>query len=613
MEIQSNSLINIKQKFKELRYRQVNQRDFISTRNLYKHWNEPYIRPDGVKVFTCALTYCQENFLHFLEYNSSSWYNRVHNPIEDMISIVYKKDDYIYRLNLEEIQKAIFFSKELRFFNFFKKQISKEIYKIERERYFRMAKTDANLDGIFWDDGSLVDIKMVVVAIENIDDEKNCQYSISFPSILRMSYANKERLKEVEQLIINEIQELIPFARPKNLENHREKIFDFLRIQHEYNSKYFDPNKIYLGQKIEEDLKKIENRFQDLKDDYSLALNVKTLETYENILEKFKKYGIKKFDLEKDDRSQILISWINKFGPNYRQHSINLFGKDGQKYYDELERWTNKVNLVHLFQIMFGPNIYSVWDVDGGYLPDNVILKSWASLDLSKFELYYFGGSQYGIYDDILNQFDSKNPVFWINTAYESSGLDVPEGWIPEIVTANLILLYHDGENVLYWIGKCPFYHHVYNGKYFPLNLYYNKKISDLERDIFLRGNTDPVFYSYKNELNIDVIRRTNKELGKLFDYIRLYEKEYKPKDKYATFEGFILYSDLLTDKEREILSVCEKTSIMYEHKKSVNFLNFRKKQYVDFRIKELFGKNGDSSKNDDNDNDENLDDFETE
>ncbi|AJR12353.1 Uncharacterised protein [Mesomycoplasma dispar] len=592
MEIQSNSLINIKQKFKELRYRQVDQRDFISTRNLYKHWNEPYIRPDGVKVFTCVTTYCQENFLHFLEINSFPSLVTKHNAIEDMIAILYKQGDYVYRLQLEEIQKAVFFSKELRFFSFFKKQISKEIYQIISERYWRWTRTYRRVDGIFWDEGTWTDIKMVVVAIENIDDEKNCQYSISFPSILRMSYANKERLKEVEQLIINEIEELIPFARPKNLENHREKIFDFLTIQHEYNSKHFDPNKIYLGQKIEEDLEKIKDKFQDFEEYFRLALNVKTLETYENILEKFKKYGIKKFDLEKDDRSQILISWINKFGSNYRKHSINLFGKDGQKYYDDLVKWTNKLNLVHFFQIIFGPTIFFLWDPTWeDPLPDSLVLKSWASLDISKFELYYFGGSEYGIYDDILNQFDSKNPVFWLNTAYEPSRHTAIDGWIPEIVTANLILLYRDGENVLYWIGKCPFYHHVYNGKYFPLNLYYNKKISDLERDIFLRGNTDPVFYSYDNKLKIDVIRRTNKELSELFDYIRLYEKNYKNKNARKYFEDFIEESDLLTEEDRKKLTVCELTSIYSNHEKSINFLDIENGEYVDFRLKELYKK----------------------
>nr|WP_318035185.1 hypothetical protein [Mesomycoplasma hyopneumoniae] len=63
-------------------------------------------------------------------------------------------------------------------------------------------------------------------------------------------------------------------------------------------------------------------------------------------------------------------------------------------------------------------------------------------------------------------------------------------GWIPDIIIKNLILIHRDGENILYWIGKSPFYHHVYNGKYFPLNLYYNKKISDIERDIFFCGKT---------------------------------------------------------------------------------------------------------------------------
>ncbi|MXR10569.1 hypothetical protein DR086_03980, partial [Mycoplasma hyopneumoniae] len=78
------------------------------------------------------------------------------------------------------------------------------------------------------------------------------------------------------------------------LENHREKIFDFLTIQNEYNSKYFDPNKVYLGAKIEEDLKKIKKEFQDFEAGYPLAFNVRTLETYEKILEKFEKYNIKK-------------------------------------------------------------------------------------------------------------------------------------------------------------------------------------------------------------------------------------------------------------------------------------------------------------------------------
>ncbi|ADQ90798.1 Putative uncharacterized protein [Mesomycoplasma hyopneumoniae 168] len=596
MEIQLNSLIKIQEKFIENRYREVIPRDFISTRNIYMHWKVPPISEiNGEKIVDCwpPLPYCDIKFMPFLEFNTSSSSLGLHNPIEDMIAIPYKQGDYIYRLRLDEIQKATFFSKELRFFKFYKKSISKEIYKIISERYHRVSKSRWNLDGIFWDNNSWNDIKMVVVAIENIEDVKNCQYSISFPSIFRMSYTDKIRLKEVEQLIINEIEELIPHAEPKNLENHREKIFDFLSIQNEYNSKYFDPNKVYLGAKIEDDLKKIEKEFQDFEANYPLVFNVKTLETYEKILEKFEKYNIKKFDLEKDDRSKILISWLDKFGPEYQKHCINLFGKDGEKYYDELEKWTNKINLVQIFQIMFGPLIDFVWTRSNYYItkPDAIILKSWGSLDPSKFELYYFGGVEYGIYNEILEQFDSKNPVFWLNTGYEPSGRTGTNGWIPDIITKNLILIYRDGENILYWIGKSPFYHHVYNGKYFPLNLYYNKKISDIERDIFLRQNKDPEFYSYKYDLNIDVIRRTNEQLSKLFDYINLYEKNYKKNNLNEHFENFLHKSDLLTKSARRKLSAFERTSFFTKHKKTVNYINPEKNEYYDFRFNALYKK----------------------
>ncbi|ASU13980.1 hypothetical protein CIB43_00063 [Mesomycoplasma hyopneumoniae] len=350
---------------------------------------------------------------------------------------------------------------------------------------------------------------------------------------------------------------------------------------------------MYLGPEIEDDLKKIEKEFQDFEADYRLAFNVKTLETYENIQKKFKKYGIKKFDLEKDDRSKILVSWLDKFSKEYKKHCINLFGKEGKKYYDEIEKWTNKIDLIKLFQIMFGPIINFVGAYSNYYIakPDTIILKSWASLDPSKFELYYFGGPEYGIYDEIVSQFDSKNPVFWVNTAYEPSGYSDTNGWIPDIVIKNLILIHRDGENILYWIGKSPFYHHVYNGKYFPLNLYYNKKISDIERDIFLRKNRDPKFYWYKYDLNIDVIKRSNSELSQLFNYIHLYEKKYKTNSSKKHFGSFLHKSDFLTKSARRKLLKFERTSFFEKHKKTVNYIDFDKNEYYDFRLNAMYKK----------------------
>ncbi|MXR34668.1 hypothetical protein DR099_03595, partial [Mycoplasma hyopneumoniae] len=331
----------------------------------------------------------------------------------------------------------------------------------------------------------------------------------------------------------------------------------------------------------------------DFEANYPLVFNVKTLETYEKILEKFKKYNIKKFDLEKDDRNQILISWLDKFGPEYQKHCINLFGKDGEKYYDELEKWTNKINLIQIFQIMFGPLIYFIWTYKTSHTlkPDAVILKSWGCLNPSKFELYYFGGPEYGIYDEILEKFDSKYPVFWVNTAYEPSGHSSTNGWIPDIITKNLILIHRDGDNVLYWIGKSPFYHHVYNGKYFPLNLYYNKKISDIERDIFLRENKDPEFYSYDYNLYIDVIRRSNSELSQLFDYINLYEKKYKKDNPGKSFQDFLHKSDLLTKSARRRLSKFELTTFYKVYEKTVNYIDFDKNEYYDFRLNAIYKK----------------------
>ncbi|VEU72528.1 Uncharacterised protein (plasmid) [Mesomycoplasma ovipneumoniae] len=43
-------------------------------------------------------------------------------------------------------------------------------------------------------------------------------------------FKSKSKLREIEALIIKEIQESVPYAKPKNLANYREKIFDFYQI-----------------------------------------------------------------------------------------------------------------------------------------------------------------------------------------------------------------------------------------------------------------------------------------------------------------------------------------------------------------------------------------------
>ncbi len=64
-------------------------------------------------------------------------------------------------------------------------------------------------------------------------------------------FKSKDELKKIENLIIKEIKESVPYAKPKNLSNYHEKIFDFLSNRYEYNSKFLDINKAYLGKKVE--------------------------------------------------------------------------------------------------------------------------------------------------------------------------------------------------------------------------------------------------------------------------------------------------------------------------------------------------------------------------
>ncbi|MXR57643.1 hypothetical protein DR096_03755, partial [Mycoplasma hyopneumoniae] len=106
-----------------------------------------------------------------------------------------------------------------------------------------------------------------------------------------------------------------------------------------------------------------------------------------------------------------------------------------------------------------------------------------------------------------------------------------------------------------------------------------------------LRGNKDPEFYSYKYDLNIDVIRRTNEQLSKLFDYINLYEKNYKKNNLNEHFENFLHKSDLLTKNARRKLSAFERTSFFEKHKKTVNYIDFDKNEYYDFRLNAMYKK----------------------
>ncbi|MDO6829797.1 hypothetical protein [Mesomycoplasma ovipneumoniae] len=484
------------------------------------------------------------------------------NPIETIIGIDYKQDGYIYNLKLADIPKTVFFSKDLENFHFYNEircLIGNQTYEDEEYCQKNKNKSGEYVSQVYFSDTcyDTKDLKKLVVAFENFDDIEKCEFSISYPIVFRKIFKSVEKLKEIESLIIKEIKESVPYAKPKNLSNYHEKIFDFLSKRYEYNSEYVDINKAYLGQKVEN----IYNLL--LKENYNFGeetqiepiQNVFTFETYENLLKKFEKYGIKKLNLNIENRDKFILSWFDKFGPEYRKYCIELFGKNGQFYYDNLNKWTNKIEFIYLLQILFGPRYHL--DTENVELaePDYFILPSWAKLKLENFQIFYFGGQEYGFFDEIIEQFYSKKPVFWFKPYYRSA-YSTETGWISPISLKNFILLYVDGQKIYYWFGHSNLYDDIYQGKYENLKYYFKEKLVKLEQDIFLRNNQDPQFVfsspPKSNYLNKNVIESSMEELTLYRDAIKKYQEETTHEFEY--FQDFIENSGLYSQQEKKLI-----------------------------------------------------------
>ncbi|WNM14513.1 hypothetical protein [Mesomycoplasma ovipneumoniae] len=548
MKNQVNLVSKAKKQLEKLKYIEIN----IKSRCLIG-----YMAEDDVDL-TSDCYYKNYPFPNFLYNYFTHSYNP--NPIERIISLNYKQEDYVYNLRLEDISKSVFFSKKLKDFHFhndIKCLIGDwdddeycEIHEEENVVY----KSDLYSTPALRDGKAL---RKVVVVFENFDDIEKCEFSISYPAYFWKIFKSKSRLRQIEALIIKEIQESVPYAKPKNLSNYHEKIFDFLSNRYEYNSEFADVNKAYLGQNVEN----IYNLL--LKENYNFGeetqiqpiQNVFTFETYENLLKKFEKYGIKKLDLNIENRDKFIVSWFDKFGPEYRKYCIELFGKDGQTYYDHANNWTNKIELIYLLQILFGPkyefeDLYFYLDA-----PDYFILPSWAKLKLENFEIFYFGGQEYGLFDEIISQFDSKKPVFWFKPYYKSA-FCAGESWILPIALKNFILLYVDGQKIYYWFGHSNLYDDIYEGKYEILKYYFKEKLVKLEQDIFLRDGMDPAFFVSRLPRQIDldknVIESSMEELILYRDALNKYLKEID--HEFGFFEPFLENTNLYSQQEKELI-----------------------------------------------------------
>ncbi|WP_434342237.1 hypothetical protein [Mesomycoplasma hyopneumoniae] len=511
------------------------------------------------------------------------------NPIERIISLNYKQEDYIYNLKLEDITKSSFFSKRLNNFHFYNDircliggWANNEYCDKNGKENFDFIDELRGLYDYLYDGKGFEEV--VAVVFENFDDIEKCEFSISYPAVFSKMFKSKSELREIEALIIKEIQESVPYAKPKNLANYHEKIFDFLSNRYEYNSKFVDINKSYLGQNVENiyNLLLKENYNFSEKTQIQPIQNVFTFETYENLLKKFEKYGIKKLNLNIENRDKFILSWFDKFGPEYRKYCIELFGERGQTYYDSVNNWTNKIELIYLLQILFGPK----YEIEGQYfypeMPDYLILPRWAKLKLENFEIFYFGGQEYGLFDEIISQFDSKKPVFWFKPYYYPA-YGSGEGWILPIALKNFILLYVDNQKIYYWFGHSNLYDNIYQGKYEILKYYFKQKLVKLEQDIFLRDGMDPEFFVSRspryNNLSKNVIESSREELILYRDALNKYLKEID--HEFDRFTDFLENTNLYSQQEKEL--------ILEEHPPFSRDLDGRDQYYeeiarVDFR-----------------------------
>ncbi|MHA0305538.1 hypothetical protein ACXYXB_03680, partial [Mesomycoplasma ovipneumoniae] len=206
MKNQVNLVSKAKKQLEKLKYIEID----IKSRCLIGNITE-----DDVDL-TSDCYYKNYPFPNFLYNYFTRSYNP--NPIERIISLNYKQEDYVYNLRLEDIPKSAFFSKKLKDFHFHN-DIKCLIgdYHPDECGEINEEETVASYSELYFayglQDGKA--FKRVVVVLENLDDIEKCEFSISYPAYFWKIFKSKSRLREIEALIIKEIQESVPYAKPK--------------------------------------------------------------------------------------------------------------------------------------------------------------------------------------------------------------------------------------------------------------------------------------------------------------------------------------------------------------------------------------------------------------
>nr|WP_318025654.1 hypothetical protein [Mesomycoplasma ovipneumoniae] len=220
MEKQLDLVTKAKKQLIKLKYIEINIKSRCSIRNMIE---------DDVNL-TLDCKYDDDfPFPIFLYNYLSERFNP--NPIERIISLNYKQEDYVYNLKLEDIPKSVFFSKKLNKFAFYN-DIRCLIGGWSNNEYcVKNGKENLDLISELYPSYTLHDGKgfeEVVVVFENFDNIGKCEFSISYPAVFSKIFKSKTKLREIEALIIKEIQESVPYAEPKNLANYQAKKFSKL-------------------------------------------------------------------------------------------------------------------------------------------------------------------------------------------------------------------------------------------------------------------------------------------------------------------------------------------------------------------------------------------------
>ncbi len=173
MESQLDLVTNAKKQLIKLKYIEINIKSRCSIGNM----------TDDDVDSTSDCYYKNYPFPNFLYDYLKETYNP--NPIERIISLNYKQEDYIYNLKLEDIPKSSFFSKKLKDFHFHNdiKCLIGDCHHVEyceiNEEENVVYESDLYSASALRDGK---DFKRVAVVFENFDDIEKCEFSISYPA-----------------------------------------------------------------------------------------------------------------------------------------------------------------------------------------------------------------------------------------------------------------------------------------------------------------------------------------------------------------------------------------------------------------------------------------------